>query len=192
MVAPKVVYTMNDPLEKPPEGLLLSGSHIRKLRPEQVAAIGDFTSRIFGIEVQAVYDIGQELGDAMLRQVIDDQEKRNPEPTTRTAVCNFAAAHSYPYNRATSAWKELRWAHELPPEDPYPRIRYIGSPPERNRPVVVDLWSVYERFKESGISQLTWGRPLDTGYDDRSAHFLAHLINERLEPEDPLEFKRLD
>lgn len=154
--------------------------------------IGEFASTLFGVEMRALYDVDRELGNTILRDIMDDREKRTPVPMTRTDLCNFAAEHRYPANRASSAWKELRWADGLPKDDPYPRIRYIGPPPERNRPATVDLWSVYERLKETDISQLMWGRPLDPEHTDKSAYFLAHVVNEKLLPDEPLEFRNLD
>src|SRR5262245_42420679 len=119
-----------------PDALLFTGDSIRELTPEQIAAIGDFASYMFGVEMQSVHtdrDLVRTPGN-----VVDNHDDdRDPVPIRRRDVDDFAAEHHYPASRASSAWKELRWAHELPHEDPHPRIRYIGSPPARNQRISV-------------------------------------------------------
>jgi hypothetical protein len=46
-----------------PEGLLFTGDIVRTLSAEQLAALGSFANRMFGLEMQPIHKIARELGE---------------------------------------------------------------------------------------------------------------------------------
>ncbi len=71
-----------------PEGLLFTGEAIRALKPEQLAAIGDFANRMYGVEMREVRSVGQDLGEMALRTV--EIEEPTPVPMQQKDFMRFA------------------------------------------------------------------------------------------------------
>lgn len=180
-----------DEIDQPsPDGLLFTGEAVRALTPDQLAAIGDFANRMFGVEMRPVRSVESKLGELGLTAV-EQEDQREPVPFTRTAALRFAEEYGYTLSRATHVWGELRGLDGRP-DDSYPKLRYVGRPPESTRsPAVIDLWSVYERLKETGVTQAVWGGTVRRDRDDKTAHFLADVVNTLLPIDEPFPFKKI-
>lgn len=144
-----------------PGALVFTGEAIRNLSPEQVAAIGDAASRVFGIEMQAVPSLEQ------YRSARPEQgEGLPPVPATLRDFREYAKQHGYASKRAVGAWNliiQVGWtAWRTRDDENFPGVRFIGpSPAEdgvREEQVIVDLRSVKERLATSHRSYIAWAR----------------------------------
>ena len=108
---------------------------------------------------------------------IVNEEEPEPVPMTRGELIEFALANGYTKNRASYAWQALQSGEHYRPEATnIPAIRFIRRRGERSRPF--DLRSVYERLKSTDPNSLLGSLNVEA--------FLIHVVNERLQPVEPL------
>lgn len=120
-----------------------------------------------------------------------------PIPVAKADFWAFAAEHGYSKQRATLAWS-LATRGNL---DKYgahlPLVRFldgVSDDPDvlvSREDRIVDLRSVHERFVASEGRPLAWGGDHTPDRPNRSIDFLAHLVNEKLRPEEPVAVQRL-
>jgi hypothetical protein len=158
-------------------GLLFTGERVNGLLPQQLAAIGDFASRVYGVEMRVVADI-RALGQTALTEVETDR----PEPVlaTRDDFYTFAHPRGFTNQVAGQAWA---WVERMATDRATRKDRSSkldGLPPIRMHGWSVDLRSVYDHASQAM-------RQIDvfSGGDHRD-YFLVTMVNEVLQPEEPL------
>lgn len=160
----------------PQRGLLFTGEAVDRLRPDQLAAIGEFASRMYGVEMRQVHRVEQLLGGVAL----DDGEtaKSEPIPATHIDFRDFADARGLSASMAGRVW---RWVERTARgnldefDDPtycivdeLPRVEMLGTQ--------VDVQTLYAHVLEA-MRRVE----LVTGSEMRDA-FLIAFLNETLQP----------
>jgi hypothetical protein len=167
-----------------PEGLLFTGDAVRELSPDQLRAIGDFAHRMYGVEMRTVHSVEQELGDMAL--TVTQEEEPEPVPMTRGELIEFALTNGYTKNFANNVWRSLTSEDYRKYIQPYisdlPGVSFRPRPGGRSGQQEFDLRSVYARLRSDirPSSRRRLGTPSDRA-------FLAFLVNEKLQPDEPLE-----
>ena len=167
------------------EGLLFTGGAIRALTPDQVASIGDFASRMFGVEVRQVHNVAQELG--VDHTEIEHQEE--PVVLDRDHLRKWVRRHGYSEGKwrkvcvtieTSEAWGTGRDGAES--LDPHPDIVIID--PEYD----IDLRSVYRRLARTQMSTRAWRTPGLEYPTQEVVKIMVEYVNDQLQPEEPLNF----
>ena len=158
-------------------GLLFTGERVNDLSPDQLAAIGDFASRMYGVEMRVIHDV-RALGQAALTEV--EADRPEPVPATHDDFLLFAHKRGFSTRVAGHAWA---WVDRMANGRATRKDRSSnldGLPPIRMDGQSVDLRSVYDHASQAM-------RQIDvfSGGDHRDA-FLVTMVNETLQPEEPL------
>jgi hypothetical protein len=185
-----------------PEGLLFTGDAIRFLTPEQIATIGDFANRMFGVEMRPIHHVRTELTDADM----PEEHETEPVPVTRNNFLDFADRHGYPKQRARIAWNtvavkrvgdeklERFKGDDLPPlrmlrtelSEYDPSSAYEDWYAVSSKDQVVDLKSVYAILRRCQVDRPSIDPPFASPHI--TVPFLAHICNEVLQPDEPILF----
>jgi hypothetical protein len=162
-----------------PEGLLFTGALIRELTPEQIEAIGEVASRLFGLEAQVMQSLESEPKHATIAspERVDEPKRL---PVTDDDFHKFAAENGYTKHRAGRAWSSVYGTTFLTrDEDLFPKAPVELIPHEGDE--AVDLKDIYIRLIDSGLRSNAWMRG-STG----TVAFLADMINKIMKLESPL------
>lgn len=141
-----------------PDGLLFTGDYVRQLSPDQITAIGDFASRMFGVEMRQIEHINRDLTENDLVAEEQGEEALPPVPMTLEEMTEFAISHDGSKVLARNAWNSLWSAHGSyhNEECDLPDIDFIQSEKEFDV-TSVDLRSVYNRLWATEVNPLLLG-----------------------------------
>jgi hypothetical protein len=189
----------SDPVTEGPEGLLFTGDVIRSMTPDQIAAVGEFASRMFGVEMRPLHRIERELGGLAVAET--GEEAPEPVPATKEYFRTWAAENGYTSMRACRSWNYLfyttnslqpgipAWRREsMKPVPPTAELRWLceyhtfDNDIEKN---VIDLRKVRDFLVATGLDPRVWIR----GNRDHVA-FLVDLVNSTVQPEEPLQMRK--
>lgn len=165
-----------------PEGLLFTGEAIRALTPERLAAIGDFANRMYGVEMREVRGVERELGGMTLAEV--ERADPAPVPMRQKDFKAFAAERGIGESIAYSAWHWVLWEkrqQETGKRQESPAIVVTLSGARQ----LVELTSLYAYLRQ------TFKTHERTSASARQEAFLVALLNETLQPSEPLASERL-
>lgn len=137
-------------------------------------------------------------GDFVSTNASPEQELE-PVPATRAEFRAFATEHGYSDMRARKAWNVAVAAGERPEgsSSTLPLVEFLDGFDESVIHVssderIIDLRSVYDRFVASRMAPIAWGGDLDYSRPNLSIDFLAHIVNEKVQPEEPIRVRRKD
>lgn len=161
-------------------GILFTGERVNELLAEQLVAIGDFASRMYGVEMRVIDDVREFGRVAVTNAENAEEEKPEPVPITREDFIAFAVEHDFGRNLAGKAWA---WVERIArgqqdSRDPtsriddLPRIEVLGHE--------ADLLTIYAHVHAAmqRLDEFSGGPHRD--------RFLIALLNDRLQPERPL------
>ena len=184
-----VLETEPEVEEQGPEGLLFTGDVIRTLTLDQLAVLGDFASRMFGVEMQPIQNVARELGQQAVSGSELEEEEPAPVLVTRKDVLQWAVEHGYgkdstngAYSRVYRTLQEQEYGNI---SSAFPSIRWTGSFASNKEEIRIDLRSVYERLAGSGLAEEAWERGTA---DDVS--LLVHIVNDLVQLDEPLPTSR--
>jgi hypothetical protein len=161
-----------------PEGLLFTGEAIRSLTPEQIATIGEFANRMFGVELREVQSVGEYLNSGHSSEN-EAGEVEQIVPVTLNDFRRFATENGYSNRRAVSAWNLVMYADgqdSLRGNGEFPPIRFIG--PDHHEALddsIVDLQSIKDRLAFSSSKATWWATQ---GVSDKTIDFLTEITSQ--------------
>lgn len=170
-----------------PEGLLFTGNAIRALSVAQLASLGEFASRMFGVEMRPLHDIERDLGKVVLAP---DTSEPEPEPVLIDSdrTDEWFALQGYSKIRRTKMFDAIGSTGYSEESDPQSDLRYIGELSSSRRPRDLDLRSVYERLRRTSMSSKAWRAFGGKNPSTSTMKIMVEYINWAVEPDEPLDF----
>ena len=172
-----------------PEGLLFTGNAIRALSVAQLTSIGEFASRMFGVEMRPVHNVQRELGGAA---VVAEAAEPEPEPirVDRDRAFKWAKRQHYSEPKMRHVLNVFNLTkNDYAEYDPTPDLCHDGTENDdpdgwRGYP---DLRSVYERLRRTNMSSQAWrvlpGYKVDIKHPtEQEMRVMVDYINWAVEP----------
>ncbi|MGI8667499.1 MAG: hypothetical protein ACR2N4_15980 [Jatrophihabitans sp.] len=180
--------------QRPPElqGLLITAEHLTGLNPEQaerfISIIQKSNASLADVEITPIWH--QPLGQAAeatapVSQPLSKEQIAAAVPISRQDFLAYAERHNLPELRASVTWLMTRWSSGtrdswIPP-DAYGAVIRLSPSNEHEHTSVLGLRSMYDRLRASRLDPHAWSRG-----SQLKVEFLATLVNEVLQPDDPL------
>lgn len=180
-----VLETVTEVEKQGPEGLLFTGDVIRTLTPDQLAVLGDFASRMFGVEMQPIQNVARDLGQQAISGAELEEEEPEPVLVTKEDFRRWAAENGYGDRQAVLAYHSLVFTAGSfeAKDDPLPMPSFVNR--HKHGEEAVDLRSVHERLVITEMRTDAWIKATAN-----SVSFLARMVNDLVQPDEPLPASR--
>lgn len=118
---------------------------------------------------------------------VEVQPERELEavPTLREDFLAFAEAQGYTRRQGFAAWNATRFT-AIFVKDENPPVVFVDAIDEYRAGDILDLESVHRRLVASKLSRKAWVKAGSHNASPSTVSFLAHLVNERVQPDEPL------